>query len=482
MSLQFPSGFYRAFGFRLTVSISVAFILSSLIIFGFAYFRISSSLQANDRTVVQFKLREYAEEYDEHNIDGIRRRVDSDASSGALRSLVVRVAGPQNETLFLKRPSDVVNYDFNRFEQTIAVPGSWIHLKATGRDDVLDIASKQLADHLLLQVGKGSEDREAVLKQFQNTFVAVLAAVVALSIALGTVLARQALRPVRGLIKELGTIIDTGQTKARIPVRQTGDEFEELAIRFNQALEKIDGLIEGMRASLDNVAHDLRTPMTRLRGVAEMALQSEPNTASCREALSDCLEESSHVLQLLNILMDISEVEAGSVRLDLREVNVLELMNHAHELYRYIAEDKNISVRIECAEELCVTGDRNRLLQVMANLLDNAMKYNRDGGTVELAATRIGNQVEINVTDSGIGIAPEDLMNIWDRFYRGDKSRSQRGLGLGLSLVRAVVHAHKGKIEVFSEQSCGSRFVISLEGTDCNTLESMPPACHLSKM
>jgi signal transduction histidine kinase len=482
MSSTFPSGLGRTFSFRLTVSISIAFILSSLIIFGFAYLRISSSLQANDKTVVQLKLREYAEEYEEHKLDGIRTRVDSDASSGAVRSFVVRVAGPQNQTLFLKRPEDGVNYDFNRLERTIAEPGSWIHLKATDKEDVLDIASKRLTDQLLLQVGKDPEDREAVLKQFQNAFVAVLAAVIALSIVLGTVLARQALRPVRGLINELGPIIDTGQTEVRIPVRQTGDEFEELAIRFNQALEKIDGLIEGMRASLDNVAHDLRTPMTRLRGVAEMALQSEPNTESFREALSDCLEESSHVLQLLNMLMDISEVEAGSVRLDRQEVSVLELMNYVHELYRYIAEDKNIVVRIQCADELSVRGDRNRLLQVMANLLDNAIKYNRDGGTVELAAARVGDQVVINVTDSGIGIAPEDLMNIWDRFYRGDKSRAQRGLGLGLSLVRAVVQAHQGKIEVFSEQSSGSRFVISLEGADRNASESMPPAFHLSKM
>jgi signal transduction histidine kinase len=464
MFLKLPSGFYRTFSFRLTVSISATFILSSLIIFGVAYLRISSSLQANDRTVVQLKLREYAEEYEEGNIDGLRRRVGSDASSGAIRSFVIRLAGPENETLFLKRPEDGENYDFNRLEQTVAERNSWIHLKDTDtdKDDVLDIASKRTADYHIVEVGKDPRDREAVLKQFQDIFFAILAVVVALGIAAGTVLAHQALRPVRGLINELGPIIDTGQIKARIPVPKTGDEFEELTIRFNQALGKIDGLIEAMRASLDNVAHDLRTPMTRLRGVAETALQSQSNIESCREALSDCLEESSHVLQMLNTLMDISEVEAGAVRLDNREVNVLELMNHVHELYSYIAEDKHIVVRIECAEELCVMGDRNRLLQVMANLLDNAMKYNRDGGTVELAAARIGNQVVINVTDSGFGIASEDLVNIWDRFYRGDKSRSQRGLGLGLSLVRAVVKAHNGRIEVFSEQGEGTRFVISL--------------------
>jgi len=447
----------------------VAFIISALIIFGFAYYRISSSLQSNDRTIIQLKLKDYAEEYQEGNIEEIRKAIDSDAASGALRGFLVRVAGPQNETLFIRSPGEGATYNLNSLEQNIPQRGSWIQLKATNRDETLDIASTRLRGHGFLQIGKGPEDRLAVLKQFKDTFVAILAVVVALGIAVGTLLAGQALRPVRVLISELGPIIDTGQIKARVPVRQTGDEFEELTIRFNQALEKIESLIEGMRASLDNVAHDLRTPMTRLRGVAELALQSEPNIESSREALSDCLEESSQVLQLLNMLMDISEVEAGSVKLDLQEVNILSLMNQVHELYRYVAEDKNIVVRIDCDPGLCVQGDRNRLLQVMANLLDNALKYNRDGGTVDLAAARIGNQVVIQVTDTGIGIAPEDLANIWDRLYRGDKSRSQRGLGLGLSLVRAVVRAHKGTIEVFSEQSGGTRFVISLEDGERQT-------------
>jgi signal transduction histidine kinase len=469
MSLKFPKGFYRTFRFRLAVSFSVAFILSSLIIFGFAYYRISSSLLSNDRTVIELRLKDYAEEYEEGDILELRKAIDSDAASGALHGFFVRVAGPKNETLFLRTPGEGATYNLSSLEQDIPQKGSWIQLKATNGDEILEIASTRLRGRGFLQIGKGPEDRLAVLKQFKDTFVAILAVVVALGIAVGTLLAGQALRPVRGLINELGPIIDRGQIKARIPVRQSGDEFEELSIRFNQALEKIESLIEGMRASLDNVAHDLRTPMTRLRGVAEMALQSEPNIESSREALSDCLEESSQVLQLLNMLMDISEVEAGSVKLDLQEVNILGLMTQVHELYRYVVEDKNIVVRIDCDAGLCIWGDRNRLLQVMANLLDNALKYNRNGGTVDLAASRVGNLVVISVTDSGIGIAPEDLSNIWDRLYRGDKSRSQRGLGLGLSLVRAVVQAHKGKIEVFGEQSGGTRFVISLEGSDKQT-------------
>ena len=470
MSLRSIRRFHKTFSFRLAVSFSFAFILSSLILFGFAYFLVSSSLQANDRTFIQLKLKEYADEYQKAAITGVRTKVDSETISGKLRTYMVRLASPRNETILLKSPEEGVNYDFHRLEQTnILESGSWIQLKASDEDDALDIASLRLPDHSVLQIGKGPEDRENVLNQFQNTFLVLLAAMLILSLAAGTLLARQALRPVRSLINVLGPIIDTGKIKARIPVGSTGDEFEELTIRFNQALERIDNLIEAMRASLDNVAHDLRTPMARLRGVAEIALQSEPNTESYREALSDCLEESDQVLQMLNMLMDISEVEAGSVKLDLEKVNVLTLMNHVYELYHCIAEDKHIVVRIECLEEVCVSGDRNRLRQVIANLLDNALKYTPAGGTVELAAARQVDEVVIKITDTGTGISREDLPEIWDRFYRGDKSRTQRGLGLGLSLVKAVVQAHKGKIEVFSEPGRGSHFVISLPNVSRTT-------------
>src|SRR3984893_1382712 len=463
MSLEAIRRFAKTFSFRLAVSFSAAFILSSLILFGFAYFLVSSSLEANDRTAIQLKLKEYADEYQKNGTPGVKTKVGSDAISGSLAPFMVRLASPHNETIFLKPPAEGVNYDFKQLEENHdAVSSPWIHLQAPDEDDSLDIASFGLPDQNVLQIGKGPEDREELLNQFQNTFLIVLLGMVILSVAVGTFLARQALRPVRSLISVLGPIIDTGNIRARIPVRSTSAEFEELAIRFNQALEKIDALMESMKASLDNAAHDLRTPMTRLRGVAEMALKSEVPPERYREALSDCLEESDQVLQMLNMLMDISEVEAGSVRLDLREINVSALLNDVCELYNCIAEEKNIAVQVICPTDTVVPGDRNRLLQAMANLMDNAIKYTPAGGTVELSANEFDEGIVIEVKDSGIGIAAEDLPRIWDRLYRGDKSRTQRGLGLGLSLVKAVVQAHRGNIKAFNESPHGCRFLISL--------------------
>lgn len=466
MSLKFLSHIHQTIGFRLTAWSSLIFIASSLSLFGFAYFLLSSSLQEKDRTAIQLKLKEYADEYQSGGLASVKRKVDFERSSGALRAFLVRVASPRNETMFLKAPEEETAFNFKRLEQSDTEGrGAWIQLKAESEDDVLDIASLRLGDGCLLQAGKGPEEREDVLDRFRNTFAVVVVAIVALGLAGGTILALQALRPVRGLINVLGPIIETGKINARVPIRQTGDEFEELSILFNQALEKIDSLIEAMRASLDNVAHDLRTPMTRLQGVAEMALQSKPDMNAYREALADCLEESEQVLTMLNTLMEISEAEAGSVKLDLQPVNFLELIDRVGELYRCVAEEKGVAVQAHCPKDLSLICDHNRMVQVMANLLDNAIKYTPRGGRVDVRADRREHEVVITVDDTGVGIAPEDLGRVWDRFYRGDKNRTQRGLGLGLSLVKAVVHAHKGHIEASSEPGRGSRFTLHLPVT-----------------
>jgi len=466
MSLRSLKQLRKKIGFRLTVWYSGIFILSALFLFALAYLFLSSSLNKQDYEAIQLRLEELSALYQTGGRELLETEVTIEKKFEKKIPFFVRLAGRENKTLFLFIPYQWVEFDIKQLEKVpFNTTITWARLPGKNNRNVLEVASISLSNDYLLQVGKSTEDREKTLRHFREIFTAVMVPLILFGFAGGAFLAFRALRPIRHLISTVRSL-GPGRMDARVPSLQTGDELDELATLFNGMLEKIETLINGMRDSLDNVAHDLRTPITRFRGTAEMALQSDQNPEICREALADCIEESERMLTMLNTLMDISEAVTGVMKLDLKSVNVSALIEGVAELYRYVAEDKGILVHTLASNDLYLTADPNRMRQVLANLLDNAIKYTPNGGRIDIEANHSGQKIVILVKDTGIGIHPEEVSRIWDRLYRCDQSRSQKGLGLGLSLVKAIVQAHKGQVKVFSEPGKGSTFTISLPSDD----------------
>jgi heavy metal sensor kinase len=449
-------------GFRLALWYAVVFVASSLTLTALTYFLVAASLRQYDREIIGTTLVQYAAAYQAAGVGGLQEEIQRTQATAAPGPMLIRVVGARQAVTFLSRPDEWRAFDLSR----LAVPSpegeqTWSTLD-TGRDgQVLEVASVRLRDGALFQVGMSSERRTQLLQRFRRVLLFNVFSLIVIGLAGGAVLTSSALQPVRRLAETVRSIMRTGRTEARVPAQNTGDALDELSALVNAMLDRIDAVLAGMRGALDNVAHDLRTPMTRLRGIAETALRSE-DPALLREALADCLEESDRVVAMLNTLMDISEAETGTMALRREASDLNELIQQTVDMYEDLAEERGVQIETRTEPGLVANVDRNRIRQVLANLLDNAIKYTGPGGHVEISADRATGAAIVRVSDTGAGIPADELPRIWDRLYRGDKSRSTRGLGLGLSLVRAIVQAHGGEATVQSTPGAGSTFTLRL--------------------
>ena len=426
-----------AYGLRLGVWYAALFIAGSLTIVYLTYVLTSASLEQRDRQIIDSKLGAYAAAYDNGGIDGLASVVRAEQQTAP-------------ERIFVR-----VTDEFGRQATVVSQTEGW----DTAR---LETGQIRLPDGTLIEVGKSTELRDEVLSRFRAALGLIALSIVLIALTGGALATQSALRPIRQLIAAVQRIVTTGRTDERVPIGETKDAIGELTTLFNAMLDRIEGLVTGMRGALDNVSHDLRTPMTHLRGSAELALAGPADIDRYREALADCVEEADRVLVMLTTLMDISEAESGAIELHREKTPLGAIVERAVDLYRDTAEAKGVGLDVRVDESVTVFVDRVRLEQVAANLLDNAIKYTPQGGRVEISAAREGNRAVLRVHDSGVGIPAAELPRIWERLFRGDQSRTERGLGLGLSLVKAVIEAHGGTVTVESMPGRGSTFTVSL--------------------
>jgi heavy metal sensor kinase len=327
-----------------------------------------------------------------------------------------------------------------------------------------------------VEVGARTAPIDAALGRLLAALATGLPIAVAIAVIGGFLLVHRSLVPMERIARKAEAITQHNLSE-RLPVERTGDELERLSLSLNHMISRLEEAVQGSKRLVADASHELRTPLTVMRGELE-SMAADPQTSrGTREMLASLLEEVERLAAVVDGLLALSRLDTGEASAAWVKFDLAELVATTADQMSLLAEDKSISVACDAPQRVMVEGNRARLKQVVVNLLDNAIKYTQKGGTVRLTVASQNGRPVLEVSDTGIGIPPEALPHVFERFYRVERSRSreQGGAGLGLSIVKSICAAHGAAVAVESTPDQGSRFCIRFPSSDPEIGQSHPP-------
>ncbi|MGU9957989.1 MAG: sensor histidine kinase [Arenicellales bacterium WSBS_2016_MAG_OTU3] len=430
--------------FRHAMFYAVLFTASVTVLFAFFYWSTAAYMQQQTDDTIEAEITGLAENYSRRGIRGLRQQLTEriNRNSPTTSSIYLLTDGLDRRIVG----------NLNRWPENMPTTNGWVNFQLRDTSDEHDNTYRargrafRLSDGYKLLVGRDIRERTEVKKRVIWAIGWGSAITLLLGLAGGVIMSRGVSRRIDA-INNTSREIMSGDLSRRIPTRNTNDEYDQLAGSLNRMLNQIESLLEGVKRVSDNIAHDLKTPLARLRNQLETAKNMRPSDEQA-DALNNAVTEADGLLSTFNALLRIARIEAAEQRAGFADVDLSTLNHDVLELYEPLAAERNITLVSHIEDNVELKGDRDLIFQAVANLLDNAIKYSPADFEVVLRLESTQNNILLSVSDQGPGIPANDTENVLQRFFRLDQSRTTSGNGLGLSLVAAVAKLHGMKIEM----------------------------------
>ena len=450
--------------FRLTLWYTLVFTASLLGMLLIFYITITNDIKKHIDQSLLDDLYEVAATLALVGADSPRKALQIEAESDGIDRIFLRLLDPAGKVIATSDMKYWKNVGINKSalnQIDREVPHVFETLVIPGRPDKIRVVYGIVKPGRILQMGISAEQENRVINAFEALMTPIMILFVLFSAVIGWFMANRALSGVEEVTKT-ALDISAGAFNRRVHIQSKSDEIELLAKTFNRMLDHINDLMRGLKEVTDNIAHDLKTPITRMRVAAETQLGKAKNGDDSQELAAGMIEECDNLLQMIDTMLMISKEESGISGRGEKKVDLSQIIRDAFELFSPLAEEKGVRLLNHVPDRLETMGDAAGLQRMIINLLENAIKYTPAGGMVTVSSFVENGRIKIAFSDTGIGIAEEDIPHIFKRLYRCDRSRSQQGFGLGLSLALAVAHAHGGDITVVSQPGKGSTFTVIL--------------------